>query len=123
MHYCRISDRILAQRAHGLITGHLDCYDSIPGLARKLGTNPTKLKVVFKLVYGESVFEFSRRVRMEKAKELLVTTDDTLQSIAEQVGYTEGNNFQAAFKKVVGCTPGEWRRMLGEGGRETGEGI
>jgi len=30
--------------------------------------------------------------------------------IAEEVGYTEGNNFQQTFKKAVGCTPGEWRR-------------
>lgn len=30
--------------------------------------------------------------------------------IAEAVGYTEGNNFQLAFKKAVGMTPGEYRR-------------
>jgi AraC-like DNA-binding protein len=47
---------------------------------------------------------------MTRAKELLVTTNDTLQMIAEAVGYTEGNNFQNIFKRTIGCTPGEWRR-------------
>jgi AraC-like DNA-binding protein len=30
--------------------------------------------------------------------------------IAERVGYTEGNNFQLAFKKSTGLTPGGWRK-------------
>lgn len=39
---------------------------------------------------------------MDKAKELLVTNNNTLQMIAEAVGDTEGTNFQLAFKRVGG---------------------
>jgi len=104
------TDKEIAEKARATILADMRIYDSIPDLAEKIGTNPFKLKQVFRKYYKVSVFQFSREVRIDKAKELLVETNYILQTIAEQVGYTEGNNFQVAFKAVVGCTPGEWRR-------------
>ena len=104
------TDKEIAEKARATILSDLSIYDSVPALAEKSGTNPFTLKKVFKKYYGISVFEFSRQQRIDKAKELLLQTNYTLQTIADLVGYTEGNNFQVAFKTVVGCTPGEWRR-------------
>lgn len=100
----------LARQAHDLILADLRVYDTVAQLAAKTGTNSFTLKAAFKKYYHCSVFSFSRAVRMEKAKALLLETNYTLQTIADLVGYTEGNNFQASFKKVVGCTPGDWRK-------------
>ncbi len=83
---------------------------SLPALAAACGTTPFSLKRIFKKIEGISIANYSLKVRIEKSKVLLVETNNTLQMIAEAVGYTEGNNFQQAFKRVVGCTPGEWRR-------------
>ncbi len=104
------TDKEIAEKARIAILADLSLYDSIPALAEKLGTNSYKLKKIFQKYYGESLFIFSRRVRIEKAKELLSTTNYTLQTIADLVGYTEGNNFQVGFKAVVGVTPGEFRK-------------
>ena len=103
----------LAAQAKLLILSDLEVYDSIDALAKKTGTNAFKLKGYFKRMYGESIFQFSRRARTDKAKELLESTDYTLQTIALLVGYSEGNNFQISFKQQVGCTPGEWRKRNG----------
>lgn len=104
------TDAEIAAEARRIILADLSVYDSIPVLAKKAGTNPFTLKTVFKKYYGVSVFKFSRQERMEEAKRLLRETNYTLQTIAEQVGYAEGSNFQAAFKTVVGMAPGQWRR-------------
>lgn len=104
------TDKEIAEKARTLILADLSIYDSVPGLATKAGTNPFKLKILFKKYYGISVFQFSRQQRIDRAKELLVQTNYTLQTIADMVGYTEGNNFQVAFKTCEGCTPGEWRK-------------
>jgi AraC-like DNA-binding protein len=104
------TDAEIAAEARRIILADLMVYDSIAALARKAGTNPFTLKKVFKKQYGISVFAFSRQQRMEQAKKFLQETNYTLQTIAELVGYPEGSNFQAAFKTVVGMTPGEWRR-------------
>jgi AraC-like DNA-binding protein len=109
-HYNIPTDKEIAEKARTLILSDLSIYDPIPELALKTGTNSFKLKNVFKKYYGVSIFQFSRQERMEKAKVLLSETNYTIQTIGEMVGYSEGNNFQVAFKAVVGKTPGEWRR-------------
>ena len=112
MHFNIPTDKEIAETARTIILSDLSHYDSIPVLAKKAGTNAFKLKKIFKKYYGMSVFAFSRQGRMIKAKELLVETNYTLQAIGELVGYSEGNNFQVAFKAVVGKTPGEWRKGM-----------
>lgn len=104
------TEKELAECARALILADFATYRSIADLAIKAGTNPFKLKKAFKKFYGVSIFQFSRTERINKAKELLGQTNYTLQTIAELVGYSEGNNFQNAFKAVVGCPPGEWRK-------------
>ncbi|TMI63736.1 MAG: helix-turn-helix transcriptional regulator [Bacteroidetes bacterium] len=111
--YSTLTNKDIAAKARALILADLSIYDSVPALAKKAGTNPYTLKKVFKEMYGESVFQFSRTQRMELAQKLLQETNYTLQTIGEMVGYSEGNNFQASFKVVTGMTPGAFRRRIG----------
>ena len=106
-------EKLLADKAYALIISDLSTYDSISDLSGKLGTNPVTLKRVFKKHYGVNIFQFSRTFRLEKAKALLLDTDYTLQTIAGMVGYSEGNNFQVAFKDFAGMNPGDYRRQGG----------
>ena len=112
MQYTIPTDKEIAEKARELVIADLSIYDSLHSLAERLGTNTSKLKVIFPKYHGETLFVFSRRIRMEKAKELLQTTNYTIQTIAETVGYTEGNNFQTAFKTVMGYTPGAYRKQF-----------
>lgn len=109
------TDKEIAEKTRSLITQDLAQVYSVSQLAATAGVQPHTLKRIFKRVYGKSIADFSLQVRMEKAKALLVTTNNTLQMIAEAVGYTEGNNFQNIFKRVVGVTPGEWRKKMTDG--------
>ena len=106
------TNKEIAAKARAIILADLSLYDSVPALAKKAGTNPYTLKKIFKENYGTSVFEFSRNERMVLAKKLLLETNYTLQTIGEMVGYSEGNNFQVAFKRVVGMTPGKFRKSV-----------
>lgn len=104
------TDREIAEKAQALITADLSRPYSLPAVAATCGVTPYTLKRIFKKIYGQSVAHFTLQARMDRAKELLVTTNNTIQMIAEAVGYTEGNNFQQTFKRVIGVTPGEWRK-------------
>lgn len=105
------TDRAIAEMAKARITQDLSVVYSLPELASHCGVTPYTLKRVFRHVYGQSVAAFYLQARMEKAKELLRTTNNTLQMIAEAVGYTEGNNFQRVFKRIIGISPGKWRQL------------
>ena len=49
------------------------------------------------------------RCRMEKAKELLLTTDESIESIADAVGYSHGSNFSKVYRRYYGHLPKDER--------------
>ena len=111
MQFNILTDKEIAEKAQALILADLSVYDSVKELSLKIDTSVFKLRYAFKKHYGISLFTFSRQQRIERAKQLLTETNYPLQTIAQLVGFEEGNNFQIAFKTVMGMTPGEWRRQ------------
>lgn len=53
---------------------------------------------------------FLRSVRMERARELLANQSLGIEQIMDAVGYTDHSYFYRSFKKLYGCTPGEYRK-------------
>jgi two-component system, response regulator YesN len=77
-------------------------------LVHKFGMNKFKLKQAFKAVSNDNVHSYITKLRIEKAKELLASTDRTICFIADKVGLDK-SNFNIQFKKLTGKTPSEWR--------------
>jgi AraC-like DNA-binding protein len=71
----------------------------------------TSLKVCFKDIYGDTIYCYKKRCRMQKAKELLFETDYKIYEIALFVGYQEVAMFIKAFKKTYNMTPTEYRKI------------
>lgn len=82
-------------------------------LSLRFGLSQTVLKECFKQTFGESISTFSRRMRMEQAAELLLSSDGNILDIALQVGYANASKFAKAFREVYGCNPNEYRRQKG----------
>jgi len=57
--------------------------------------------------------------RMERAKRLLATSSMSMKQIAPALGYARQHFFSRQFRQRVGCTPTEYRRRCGAGGRST----
>ncbi len=109
-----------AQRAdRGLTQRDLDCLHkarqilerefihppTIASLGQAVGMNEAKLMRCFKQLFGQTVFDYSQHLRMQRAKELLETTDRSITEIAFDVGYEYSSNFATAFKRHYGITP------------------
>ena len=62
---------------------------------------------IFKNATGETFVEALTRVRMEKAKNLLETTNMKSYEVALTVGYNDPHYFSSIFKKHMGMTPTE----------------
>lgn len=86
---------------------------TIRDLARTIGLNETKLKKGFKRLFGATVYEYGNYHRMQKALELLQSTELPLAEIAEQVGYRFQTSFTAAVKHFFGVTPKQLRESAG----------
>ena len=60
--------------------------------------------------FGISFIDYVTNKKIEKAKELLVSTDDTCKAIGEMLGYGAQNTFIRVFKKAESMTPAEYRQ-------------
>ncbi|AST97996.1 response regulator transcription factor [Shouchella clausii] len=72
---------------------------------------PNYFSMLFKKETGQSFSEYVNRLRIEKSAELLLTTSNKVFEIAEYVGYKEYKYFVQVFKKQVGLTPTQYRRL------------
>lgn len=87
------------------------CDFSFQGMAIHFGMALPNLSQYFRDQTGETLLEFTTRLRLEKAKELLLERDDILKVIAESVGYYNVSSFIRRFKQLTGMTPGEFRQI------------
>ncbi|WP_226657602.1 helix-turn-helix domain-containing protein [Guptibacillus hwajinpoensis] len=72
--------------------------------------NPAYLSHTLTQKYGQSFREILNSTRISKAKELLTSTEESIQSIASHVGFKSPNYFSRVFKETTGKTPGEYRK-------------
>jgi AraC-like DNA-binding protein/mannose-6-phosphate isomerase-like protein (cupin superfamily) len=72
----------------------------------------------FKKTTGQSFRTHLNRFRIAKAKSLLLWTDRPVADIGYQTGFESPSYFTSAFRKIVGTTPSEYRRLAETGNKE-----
>ena len=87
---------------------------SLEDLSTLAGVNKTTLISIFKEVYGTTPIRYINRIRLRKAKELLVNTDTSVSEIADLVGFQSIHYFSRFFKAKENCTPMEYRMRNGQ---------
>ena len=86
---------------------------TIDQLSKMAAMSATRFKVMFKQVYGRSVFSYYQQKRMIRAKELLLN-GDTVKKVAASIGYTNTANFITAFGKEFGREPSLYLQIAQE---------
>ena len=97
----KVDDRIAA--------GYGDVSLSAHGIADEMGMNPVYLSRLYKEATGVSIVDAIKKVRIDRAKQLLRATDASVKDIAEQVGFANDKYFFVVFKELCGTTPKEYR--------------
>ena len=82
---------------------------SLDDVSRTVNISPYYFSKIFKEETGEGFVEYLTGIRIEKAKELLNTTEYSIKEICSMVGYADPNYFSRSFKKNVGVTPTEYK--------------
>jgi two-component system response regulator YesN len=87
---------------------------SLTHLSEEFGISPNHISRLFKEELGDNFLDYLIKIRMEQAKSLLLSTDQSIQDIAALVGYVHAISFIRIFKKTTGLTPGAYRQNSGE---------
>lgn len=103
-------DMLYIRQAKTILDENFDKHITIPQLARQAGINEAKLKEGFRELYGNSIHTHLQQLRLEKAKQLLLTTTMPITDITYHIGYSHVTHFTTLFKKEFGLTPTEWRK-------------
>ena len=88
---------------------HLDGEISLHALAGRAGVSDSYLSARFKEETGETLSQWVRGRRVERAKELLSRENPSIAQVAEQVGVLDVSYFIRLFRRETGMTPGEYR--------------
>jgi len=87
-------------------------YDlSLDELANLFSFNPSYFSSFFKKAFGVNFSEYLQKFRISKAKELLRDKRNKVYEVAELVGYRDVKYFNRVFKKEVGLSPDEYKRL------------
>ncbi len=97
---------------------------SYKDVAREMGISPSYFLNLFKKETGTTFVDYLTSVRIDAAKQSLLTSDSSITQIAFDVGFNSSNYFSSIFRKLVGASAKEFRdsrvlspKVLGSAGR------
>lgn len=82
---------------------------TIDRLAARAGLSPFHFIRAFRAAYGETPHQYLRGKRIERAKDLLVTTSIPVTEVCNQIGFSSLGSFSSLFRRLTGETPAEYR--------------
>lgn len=106
-------DEALKRRIADYLQAHFtDLGFSQTVMAEDLNLSPNYLSSLFKQMFGDTMVSYVNDMRVQKARELLKSADQSVELVARMVGFSSSDAFTRAFKKRTGMTPGNFRQTL-----------
>ena len=93
------------------IDQNLDRHLTLEEMAKHCSISPSFLCRLFKQAYGETVFSYLNRKRIQEARTLLIETEKPIKDICLSCGFANESYFYRAFRQTVHVTPTEFRRI------------
>ena len=105
-------DRLI-QTAQDWIAQHVAQPDVLKQARQRSGLIPRTFDRRFKSATGIAPIKFVQRLRVDLAKDILTSQPVSIENIAGEVGYGDPSSFRRLFTRLVGMTPGAYRKRFG----------
>ena len=106
---CSASEKMLKR-----VVDHIDAHYkeelSNKALASLCGYHEYYFSKIFQKYTGFTPHSYIVKKRLSEAKKLLLESSDTLENIADELGFSAGTHFSVSFKKEFGLTPAQYRK-------------
>ena len=100
------------KQIHAFLVEHFSEHYTIDALSKRFDISPTVMKKCFRGVYGEPIYAYMKKYRLQAAERLLKESRATVGEIALQVGYQNPNKFTSAFCAEYGIPPTSYRKEV-----------
>lgn len=108
------SGKALIQKALSYIQEHYRESLGLKEVSRVIGLSGSYFSYLFKQQTGKNYVEYLNEIRLEKAMEDLMQSDEKLVVIAQKHGFQNLEYFSRYFKKKTGESPARWRKRINE---------
>jgi AraC family transcriptional regulator len=102
--------RMLSARVEDYMISNLDRNISLAELGELVGLSPHHFSLVFKNTFGTTPHQYLLMQRVEKAKRLLASGEQSIGEAALEVGFANQSHFTRMFRRLSGETPREYRQ-------------
>ena len=92
------------------IENHLSTSITVEELAELVHFHPNYFIKFFKSILGTSPIQYVNQIRLEKGKQMLISSDETITEIADRLGW-DIYYFSRIFKRFTGLSPSEFRQL------------
>ena len=110
--YTKNNTDIMILELKNYIEQNIDKPITLDELAARVNFNKTYLVKRFKTLFEVSPIKFVLNMRIEKAKQMLISENLSIQEIAEKVGFNSLHYFSSVFKQIEGVAPTEYRKYF-----------
>jgi AraC-like DNA-binding protein len=93
------------QHVEQILSGKLEGFPSLESLAHEVFMSTSKLKNLFKQVYGHTLYDYYNKSRLQRAKDLLITGQCSIKQAGSEIGFSNLSHFAKAFRKEFGILP------------------
>lgn len=83
----------------------------LPRAAAACGLHRSRFSTIFRQMMGVTFGQFRRRARLARVAHFLLTTELSVEAIAEETGFVDGSHLHRTFVRYYGRTPGEYRAL------------
>lgn len=97
------------------IQEHYNGELTLAKIAKSASVSENECLRCFRSMIGSTPIQYVRQVRVQKATDLLISTNRKISDIGAECGFQEMSYFAKIFRELKGCTPGEFRRKIAEG--------
>jgi len=93
------------QHVEQILSSRLEGFPSLESLAQEVFMSTSKLKNLFKQVYGHTLYDYYNKSRLQRAKDLLLTGQCSIKQAGSEIGFSNLSHFAKAFRKEFGILP------------------
>lgn len=105
------TNEALFNQALEFISDNYDCNIHVQDISNYLGISRSRLCSLFQSHLNQSPQNYLLLFRMQKAQELLTSTNFEIQDISHQIGYPDSQTFSKAFRRVYNTSPSEYQKL------------
>lgn len=109
INYIESKDNLTINRIIGILYIHIEDKITLDDIANEINLSVGYISTLFKENMGMSIMKYLKKLKIERAKVLLESTNKSILEISTLLSFCDQSNFTKAFKYFVGVTPINYR--------------